>query len=146
MTTRTNTDHELKSLIIHINDSVKGFEKAAERASDENTTLATYFNTQARERSVFADSLNKCFAEDDHERGSAEGSAHRALISVKDMFTSDDPDSIVKEALRGEEKLADYIGDTFSDSDAINPEAFTVITELRQHVAGSISTLRAKLD
>jgi|OM-RGC.v1.036068793 hypothetical protein len=61
------------------------------------------------------------------------------------MFTSDDPDAVVKEALRGEEKLTDYIGDLFTDTDELDPQTVRTLREFREHVDGCIDQLKAQL-
>lgn len=149
MTDKNKTNNDLKSLIIHINDSVKGYEKAADCTRDDLPALATFFQDHARQRQVF---VGKFESSPDHatdettDRGSAEGSMHRALISVKDMFTSSkDADSVVEEAIRGEEKLNEYISDAFSDSEEFAPATLVLIDELRLNVEQSLSSLRAKL-
>lgn len=146
MSNKGTLKRELERLVIHTNDSVKGFEKAAERVKDANHELAASFLDEAGARKLHAAALNsrlQCIGEEETERGSVEGGAHRALISLKDMFTSsDDVEAIVDEAIRGEEKLIGYIDDTFDDADVMDGETRSVIMALRSNVNTSVHSLK----
>ncbi|MGZ0708522.1 PA2169 family four-helix-bundle protein [Coraliomargarita sp. W4R53] len=150
MSTKGTLKRELERLAIHVNDSVKGYEKAAERVQEEDASLALSFREIESSRRERADALNsrlKCIGEDEMERGSLEGSTHRALISVKDMFTSsENTKAVIDEAIRGEEKLIDYINDTFDDVDAMDGETVRTINDLRVCVQQATQLLQAKAD
>lgn len=139
---------ELERLVIHANDSVKGYEKAADCVSDQSPELNAFFLNHAAVRADYAEKLNErleLIGEESKERGSAEGSMHRGLISVKDMFTSNEnPEAIIKEAIRGEEKLIDYIQDTFDDAEIMDEATAKAILDLRADVQTSLEELRRK--
>ena len=140
---------ELERLVIHANDSVKGYEKAADCVGEESSELNAFFLNHAAKRADYAEKLNErleLIGEDPKERGSAEGSMHRGLISVKDMFTSDkNSDAVINEAIRGEEKLMDYIKDTFDDTDVMDEATAKAILNLRADVRDSLEELRRKV-
>lgn len=148
MGTKGALKRELERLVIHTNDSVMGYEKAADRVQDEDDNLALCFRDIESSRREHVDALNsrlKCIGEDEKERGSVEGSTHRSLISVKDMFTSSkNTKAVIDEALRGEGKLIDYINDTFDDVDVIDGETVRVIYDLKGCVQKAIQLLQAK--
>lgn len=148
MSTKGTLKREIERLVIHTNDSVKGYEKATERVQNEDANLALTFREIADNRAEHASALNsrlECIGDKDKERGSLEGGTHRALISVKDMFTSsDNTDAVIKEAIRGEEKLIDYIHDTFDDVDAMDGETARTINELKACVQKALDRLRTQ--
>jgi|GEM_PF-1789414 len=148
MSTKGTLKRELERLVIHANDSVKGYEKAAEHVQNEDASLALCFREIESNRRARTDALNsrlKCIGEDEKERGSLEGSAHRALISVKDMFTSsENTEAVIDEAIRGEEKLLDYINDTFDDLDAMDGETVCAINDLKACVQKATDLLQTK--
>lgn len=144
MSSENDYNHDLKTLVIHMNDSVKGYEKAADQVSDEDATLASDFKARGQRREVLVEKLKQSLegADDDStDRGSAEGSMHRALISAKEMFASDEPAAITKEAVRGEKKLADYIADTFDDTEGMDMETVSLLREIRADIDGALQSL-----
>ncbi|MDQ8194460.1 PA2169 family four-helix-bundle protein [Coraliomargarita sp. SDUM461004] len=149
MSTKSTVKRELERLVIHANDSVKGYEKAAERVQNEDANLALCFReieSNRRERVAALNSRLECIGEEEKDRGSLEGTTHRALISVKDLFTSSqNTDAVVDEAIRGEEKLIDYIQDTFDDVEALDGETTRAIHDLKHCVQGAIDRLRLKI-
>ena len=148
MSNKGTLKRELERLVIHANDSVKGYEKAAERVQNEDANLALNFReiiNNRRERIHALNSRLECIGEDEKERGSLEGGTHRALISIKDMFTSsENTDAVIKEAIRGEEKLLKYIEDTFDDVDVMDGGTVSAINELKQCVQQATQLLETK--
>ncbi|WPJ94299.1 PA2169 family four-helix-bundle protein [Coraliomargarita algicola] len=148
MSTKSTLKRELERLVIHANDSVKGYEKAAERVQNEDANLALCFREIESARRAHVNAINsrlECIGEEEQSRGSLEGSVHRALISVKDMFTSsDNTESVIDEAVRGEQKLLDYIDDTFDDVDVMDGETVRVINGLKTSIQQATERLQAK--
>lgn len=145
MSSKNNYNHDLKALVIHMNDSVKGYEKAADQVRDEDATLARDLKARGQCREALVEKLKKSLEgsdDDPVDRGSVEGSMHRALISVKEMFASNESAAIVKEARRGEKKLADYIADTFDDADEMNIETVSLLREIQEDVDNALQSLR----
>jgi uncharacterized protein (TIGR02284 family) len=147
MSYKSTLKHELERLAIHTNDSVQGYVKAAERVENEDAALALRLREIENRRSVHLAALNsrlECIGETKQERGSLEGHTHRALIRVKDMFTaSENTDAVIDEALRGEQKLLDYIQDTFDDVALMDGETVRVIHELKLNVQQSAEQLQS---
>ena len=147
MSTKSTLKRELERLTLHTNDSVKGFQKAAEQLQDDNHHLSSHFSKEASARQTHADALNsrlQCIGEDEKERRSLEGTVHHAFISIKDAFTSNDVEAIVDEAIRGEKKLLEYIEDTFEDVEVMDGETHRVIEALKSDVLVSLQGLEAR--
>src|SRR5688572_13443909 len=124
ITNKIKLKSELDRLILHTKDSVNGYEKAADLIEETHPIVAAEWRAVAASRGAQAEKLNqrlKCMGEDPNAaRGSLEGAVHRGLISVKEMFASNDFKFVVQEAIRGEEKLIGYIHETFEDLSVID--------------------------
>lgn len=94
---------KLNDLLEKTYDAEKGFKKAAENI--EHSGLKSYFNEKAQERYNFGHELKselKAFNHDIDKGGSLTGKAHRAWMDVKSLFSGDDQESMLEEAIRGE--------------------------------------------
>ncbi|GAB7257823.1 PA2169 family four-helix-bundle protein [uncultured Polaribacter sp.] len=94
---------KLNALLEKTYDAEKGFKKAAENI--ENNSLKIYFNKKAEERYTFGHELKKeikSFNQEVDKGGSLTGTAHRAWMDVKSLFSLDDEESMLEEAIRGE--------------------------------------------
>lgn len=95
--------NKLNALLEKTYDAEKGFKKAAENV--ENPSLKSYFKNKAQERYNFGHELKKeirSFNQDVDKGGSLTGTAHRAWMDVKSLFSNDDEESMLEEAIRGE--------------------------------------------
>lgn len=84
-------------------DAEKGFTKAAENI--ENVALKNYFRAKSQERNTFGNELKteiKAFNKEIDKGVSVTGSAHRAWMDMKELFSLDDEESMLEEAIRGE--------------------------------------------
>jgi len=94
---------KLNSLLEKTYDAEKGFKNAAENV--ENPALKNYFTSKAEQRYNFGHELKteiKAFGQDVDKGGSLTGTAHRAWMDVKALFTGDNEESMLEEAIRGE--------------------------------------------
>lgn len=118
MSTYTETiGNKLNAILEKTYDAEKGFKKAAENV--QNEALKKYFNSKAQERYDFGHELKseiKTFGEEVDKGGSVAGSAHRTWMDIKAMFSFDDEESMLEEAIRGEkvaiEEYEDVINET----------------------------------
>ncbi|MAZ73518.1 MAG: hypothetical protein CMC70_10270 [Flavobacteriaceae bacterium] len=95
---------KLNDLITKNYDAEAGYKKAAEMVED--TQLKTFFNNQAKNRYDFGHALKdeiKMVGGEVDKGTSFKGDAHRAWMSVKDTFSSNDSKAILEEVIRGEE-------------------------------------------
>lgn len=137
--------YEIETLVLHTMDSVEGYEKAADCIEEADPQIAAEWRAVAASRGGHVDRLNQrlaCIGEAGRERGSLEGAVHRGLISVKDMFASNSLNTVINEAVRGEEKLLQYIEEAFSDLEVVDGAPNRVICDLKAHVEGSLDMLR----
>lgn len=96
-------------------DAQKGFSKAAENA--KHSGLKNFFENKSEERANFTSQLQSLVAvtgkevEDD---GSFTGSAHRTWMDAKAFFTSDNDESMLEEAIKGEKAALEEYQDVLS--------------------------------
>jgi len=94
---------KLNDLLEKTYDAEKGFKKAAENI--EHASLKSYFRNKAQERYNFGHELKqeiRSFNQDIDKGGSLTGTAHRAWMDVKSLFSANDEESMLNEAIRGE--------------------------------------------
>ncbi|WP_431135946.1 ferritin-like domain-containing protein [Psychroserpens mesophilus] len=108
---------KLNSLLEKTYDAEKGFKKAAENV--EHAALKSYFNEKAQERYNFGHELKSelvSFNQDIDKGGSLTGQAHRAWMDVKSLFSADDEESMLEEAIRGEKSAIEEYQDVLNET------------------------------
>jgi len=101
---KDDTESVLNELIETSKDGEKGFEKAAEDASD--AALKSLFSDCARrcrEGAAELQTLVRARGESPEQTGSAAGALHRGWMSLKEAMTSRDDKAILEECERGED-------------------------------------------
>ncbi|MGS2727029.1 ferritin-like domain-containing protein [Psychroserpens sp. BH13MA-6] len=109
--------NKLNELLEKTYDAEKGFKKAAENV--EHSALKSYFNEKAQERYNFGHELKseiKSFNQDVDKGGSLTGKAHRAWMDVKSLFSNDDEESMLEEAIRGEKAAIDEYSEVLKET------------------------------
>ncbi|MFA9195625.1 PA2169 family four-helix-bundle protein [Flavobacterium sp. FBOR7N2.3] len=102
---------KLNDLLEKINDGEKGFKKAADHT--DHVFLKKYFERKSKERYDFANELNIEFSmfglHDDTSGGSIAGAVHRTWMDIKALFSVDNEEAMLEEAITGEKAaLEDY--------------------------------------
>ena len=108
---------KLNSILEKTYDAEKGFKKAAENV--KNTALKNYFNSKAQERYDFGHELKseiRTFGQEVDKGGSVAGSAHRTWMDIKSMFSFDDEESMLEEAIRGEKVAIEEYEDVIKET------------------------------
>ncbi len=148
MKTYTTLSVELEELTKYTEDSAKGFDKAAGLVKEQDRALSDYFANQSKERTFLAEKLNdrlECIGRQEQEGGTFMGAVHRRVLDLKDFFNVSDPiDTVIEEAIRGEEMLKDFIADALNNIDVSDGESERVVNDLKNHVEASVSTLRSR--
>jgi len=134
--------NKLNTLLERTYDAEKGFKKASENVKDVN--LKSYFERKAQERYDFGHQLKseiKSFGQETENSGSVAGTAHRAWMDVKALFSSDDEESMLEESIRGEEKaLSDY--DDILDETSLPLSTKTILEEQREQIAKGLANIK----
>ncbi|MDH7912892.1 PA2169 family four-helix-bundle protein [Winogradskyella sp. SYSU M77433] len=108
---------KLNDLLEKTYDAEKGFKKAAENV--ENPSLKSYFSDKAQERYNFGHELKSelvSFNQEIDKGGSATGTLHRAWMDVKSLFSSEDEESMLEEAIKGERAAINEYKEVINDT------------------------------
>ncbi|MCB4798536.1 ferritin-like domain-containing protein [Neotamlana laminarinivorans] len=102
--------NKLNELLVKNYDAEKGYLNAANNV--DSTNLKIFFRRRASERSEFAKQIRTeilNYGEEPKDSGSFKGTMHRNWMSLKSLFSTNDEESILEEAIRGEEaSLKEY--------------------------------------
>ena len=108
---------KLNDLLEKTYDAEKGYKKAADNV--EHGALKSYFSQKAQERYNFGHELKteiKSFNQDVDKGGSLTGTMHRAWMDVKSLFSADDEESMLEEAIRGEKAAIDEYAEVLNET------------------------------
>jgi uncharacterized protein (TIGR02284 family) len=124
----------LNSLIETTIDSVDGYRRSAEEATDGR--FAQHFRQWAGERETVVARLRERVRElggTPEEDGSLLAAAHRQFLGLRDALTGRDDQAVIAEVDRGESYLNGK-WETALNDDGLLPETKTLIRELYQSV------------
>lgn len=143
MNTYTETiGNKLNDLLEKTYDAEKGFRKAAENTN--HTHLKNYFQRKAQERYGFGQELKgeiKSFGEDIDKGGSFTGAAHRTWMDVKAMFSTNNDESMLEEAIRGEKAALEEYNDILNET-SLPFSTQGVILKQREAIANDLNTIK----
>lgn len=132
--------NKLNELLIKNYDAEKGYLNAAENV--DSPTLKIFFKRRATERSEFAKNIRTeilRYGEDPKDSGSFKGTVHRNWMSLKSLFSSNDEEAILEEAIRGEEASLEEYNDILEDK-TLPPSIDTMLIEQRDAIQAAINT------
>lgn len=106
---------EIREILKKNRDAQKGFAKAAENAED--IVLKKYFHKKSDDRKGFNEKLlteiRAAYPNMEIE-GSFTGTVHRAWMDVKALFSADDDESMLEEAVRGDKAAIEEYDDVLN--------------------------------
>ncbi|GGW34640.1 ferritin-like domain-containing protein [Arenibacter certesii] len=133
---------KLNDLLEKTYDAEKGYMKAAENT--DHTLLKAYFERKSKERTNFANALKSeviNFGQDIEDGGSVTGAAHRAWMDVKAFFSSDSPEAMLEEAIRGEKSAVDEYSDVLSET-TLPPSTSTLLTKQMNQIQADLNRIK----
>ena len=137
---------KLNDLLEKTYDAEKGFKKAAEHA--DNPALRSYFEGKAQQRYDFGHALKteiKSFGQEIDKGDSFTSKAHRAWMDVKALFSSDNEEAMLEEAIRGEKSSLEEYDDVLNDS-SLPSSTSTLLRNQKQAIQNGISTIKTLED
>ncbi|WP_298764620.1 PA2169 family four-helix-bundle protein [uncultured Polaribacter sp.] len=135
-------ESKLNNLLTRTYDAEKGFNKAAEHT--ESLPLKAYFKERAQEREQFSKELKKelnLFNAAATEEGSLLANAHRNWMDVKALFSSDNEEAMLQEAIRGEKTSIEDYNEVLTESTLPKTTA-TLLTQQKNKIATDLSRIR----
>ena len=133
---------KLNSLLEKTYDAEKGFKKAAENV--DNAALKGYFSQKAKERYNFGHELKSeisSFGEEIDKGGSMTGTAHRAWMDVKALFSMDDDESMLEEAIRGEKSSVEEYNEVISET-SLPSSTKAILESQKSKIENGLSTIK----
>lgn len=137
---------KLNDLLEKTYDAEKGFKKAAENA--DHTSLKSYFERKAKERYGFGHELKeeiRQFGQEVERGGSATGAMHRTWMDVKALFSADDAESMLEEAIRGEKAAIEEYNDVLEDT-TLPPSTQRILVEQKNKISNGLATIKGLED
>lgn len=143
MSTYTETiGDKLNDLLEKTHDAEKGFRKAAENTN--HTYLKNYFQRKAQERNGFGQELKgeiNSFGEDIEKEGSFAGVAHRAWMDIKALFSMDNDESMLEEAIRGEKAALEEYNDILNET-SLPLSTREVLLRHKEAIGNDLNTIK----
>ncbi|RKN78721.1 ferritin-like domain-containing protein [Ulvibacterium marinum] len=143
MSTYTETiGNKLNDLLERTYDAEKGYKKAAENT--KNSHLKSFFDKKAQERYDFGHELKteiKTFGQEVDKGGSLTGAAHRTWMDVKALFSADNDEAMLEEAIRGEKASLEEYNDVLGET-ALPPSTQTVLVKQRDAIQSELGTIK----
>jgi uncharacterized protein (TIGR02284 family) len=138
--------NKLNGLLEKTYDAEKGFKNASENI--ENKALKSYFTLKAKERYDFGHELKtelKSFNQEIDKGGSLAGEVHRAWMDIKAMFSSDDEESMLEEAIRGEKAAIDEYDDVINET-SLPMSTKSVLTSQKNKIQNGLRNIKTLED
>lgn len=133
---------KLNDLLERTYDAEKGFKKAAENT--EHTYLKRYFERKSLERQNFGIELNneiRSFGESPEKSGSLEGAAHRTWMDIKAMFSVNNDESMLEEAIRGENTALNDYNEVINDH-GLPMSTQSILIRQRDAIANDLQAIK----
>ena len=147
MSTYTEEINEkLNDLLEKTYDAEKGFKKAAENV--DNPSLKNYFKQKADERYSFGHDLKaeiSSFGGQADKGGSFTGSMHRAWMDTKALFSTENEESMLEEAIRGEKaSVSEY--EEVLDCTELPQSTRSMLSSQKQQIENGLSNIKSLED
>jgi len=138
--------NKLNDLLEKTYDAEKGYKKAAENV--DNTALKSYFKEKSQERYNFGHELKqeiKTFDQDVDKGGSATGTMHRTWMDVKNLFSGDNAESMLEEAIRGEKASVEEYDDVLNET-SLPSSTKSILQSQRSTITNGLSRIKTLED
>ena len=133
---------KLNELLIKNYDAEKGYINAMKEVED--VSLKNFFSNRAEDRSRFARQLRTeilTYGEIPEDSGSFKGTMHRNWMSLKATFSSNNEETILNEALRGEKASLEEYNDLLSNNN-FPTRLIELLREQRNSIETAINSVK----
>jgi len=138
--------NKLNELLVKNYDAEQGYIEAYKNV--ESNDLKMFFKRRASERSDFAKELRTeilQYGQIPEDSGSFKGALHRNWMNLKSLFSSNDDQAILEEAIRGEESSLEEYDEMINEKN-LPPTIDALIAKHRNAIQGAINSEKAKLE
>lgn len=135
--------NKLNELLEKNYDAEAGYKLAKEKVDSKR--LKGFFENQAQERYDFGHELKneiRSYGATPDKGTSIKGDAHRAWMNIKSTFTSDNEESMLEEAIRGEKAAVEEYNTIIADM-TLPPSTNSLLTKHRDNVQTALNKVSA---
>ncbi|WP_369998324.1 PA2169 family four-helix-bundle protein [Winogradskyella sp.] len=140
MTFSEKISNKLNELLVKNYDAEKGYLNAIDNV--EGKRLKMFFKRRASERSEFAKELRTeilRYGEDPKDSGSLKGTVHRNWMSLKSLFSSNNEEAILEEAIKGEEASLELYNELLEER-SLPPSIDSLLIKHKNAIQAAINT------
>ena len=140
MTFSEKISNKLNELLIKNYDAEKGYLNAIDNVDGDR--LKMFFKRRASERSEFAKELRTeilRYGEIPEDSGSFKGTVHRNWMSLKSLFSSNNEEAILEEAIRGEESSLELYNELLEERN-LPPAIDSLLIKHKNAIQSAINT------
>ena len=140
MTFSEKISNKLNELLVKNYDAEKGYLNAIDNV--EGKRLKMFFKRRASERSQFAKELRTeilRYGEDPKDSGSLKGTVHRNWMSLKSLFSSNNEEAILEEAIKGEEASLELYNELLEER-SLPPSIDSLLIKHKNAIQAAINT------
>ncbi|WP_435416370.1 ferritin-like domain-containing protein [Polaribacter aestuariivivens] len=133
--------NKLNELLEKNYDAEKGYLNSAENV--DSPKLKMFFKNRASERSIFAKEIRTeilSYGQIPEDDGSFKGLMHRNWMTLKSLFSSNDEEAILEEALRGERASLEEYTEILKE-DSFAPSTRKMLENQKQQIQSAINSL-----
>ncbi len=137
---------KLNDLLEKTYDAEKGFKNAADNVDEGH--LKRYFAGKAQERYDFGHALKseiKQFGQEVDKGDSIAGKAHRSWMDLKSLFSSDDEEAMLEEAINGEKKAIEAYDDVLNETN-LPTSTETLLQQQRNKINTGLMNIKSLED
>lgn len=147
MSTYTTTISEkLNSILEKTYDANKGYQKASEKT--DNPYLKSFFDKKSAERHTFGQELKSeitNLGQKWDEDGSVTAAMHRTWMDVKSLFSANDDEAMLEEAIRGEKASVEEYKEVLSET-SLPPSTTTLLTQQMSQIQADLNLVKCLED
>lgn len=136
--------NKLNKLLVKNYDAEKGYINAAKNV--ESDRLQSFFREQAEIRSTFAKEIRTeilSYGQIPEDSGSFQGTLHRNWMSLKSTFSSNDEETILDEAMRGEKASLEDFNEILQE-DNLPPTTENMLIRQRNKIQAAINSIKVQ--
>ena len=134
--------NNLNELLTKNYDAEAGYKLATEKVKSEN--LKKFFTRRAKERYDFGHQLKNeitSYGETPDKGTSFKGDAHRAWMNLKSAVSSNNEETILEEAIRGEKAALEEYNEILSEPN-LPPTTESILTIQRDNVKNALEEVK----
>ena len=135
--------NKLNNLLEKNYDAEKGYTTASNNAT--SAVLTNFFERKAAQRKEFADQLKTelaSIAQEPTTSGSIAGVAHRTWMNTKAMFSSDNDEAMLEEAIRGEKASIEDYNDVLNSSISLPYSIQNILSGQKNTIVNDTLTIK----